>query len=215
MPAMHLRHLAVVLVCILALAACGETMSRGLVITGDGKVGGNNARNQRENAQDALRSAIEEDLGEGWKAKVAIKELPIWLEERAMDDGVWRWERLTATVEVLPPAGVELTAAKRGELETGSRDYLMKKLVKKDAALLVVTLGVGSVAALPVPAAAAPPVAHAPGQRTYVVQPGDTLADISTAFYGSAQHWRRIADANPGGTEAGKTIVIPAAASAP
>lgn len=213
MPAMHLRHLAFVLVCILALAACGETMSRGLVITGDGKVGGNNARNQRENAQDALRSAIEEDLGEGWKAKVAIKELPIWLEERAMDDGVWRWERLTAAVEVLPPAGAELAAAKRAELEAGSRDYLLKKLVKKDATQLVVTLTVGSVAAAPAPVA--PPVAQTPGQRTYVVQPGDTLADISTAFYGSAQHWRRIADANPGGTEAGKTIVIPAAASAP
>lgn len=209
MPAMHLR-LLLALLCLLAITACGDAMTRGMVITGDGKVGANTARNQRENAQDALRIAIEEDLGDGSGARVAIKELPIWVEERAMDDGLWRWERITATVEVVAAAGTTLSETKRAELENGARDYLLKKLVKKDAALLTVTLTTGTAAA---PVAA--PVVQAPGQRTYVVQPGDTLADISAAFYGSPQHWRRIADANPAGTAPGATIVIPAAASAP
>lgn len=188
---------------ILALAGCGDALSRGLVITGDGKVGANNARNQRENAQDALRNALEDDLGAGWDAAVAIEEQPQWIEERGTDDGLWRWQRITAAVTLTPPAGAALPAAKRDDLEREVRAYLERKLVKKDPSLVALTVAVG--------AAVAAPVAHAPGQRTYVVQPGDTLADISTAFYGSAQHWRRIADANPGGTEAGQTIVIPAA----
>lgn len=212
MPRMQLRTLAIALICLLPISGCGDSMSRGLVITGDGKVGANNARNQRENAQDALRGAIEEDLGAGSSAKVAITELPIWVEERGMDDGVWRWEHITATVQVAAPG--ELSEAKRAELEKGSRDYLMGKLKKKDPTQLALTIGFGAVT-VAAPAQVAPPVTQTPGQRTYVVQPGDTLADISTAFYGSPQHWRRIADANPAGTAPGATIVIPPAASAP
>jgi nucleoid-associated protein YgaU len=34
--------------------------------------------------------------------------------------------------------------------------------------------------------------------RQYAVQAGDTLADISMAFYGTTQHWRVIVNANPG-----------------
>lgn len=211
MPAMRIRHLLLATAVLLPLAGCGDSMSRGLVITGDGKVGANNARNQRENAQDALRSAIIEDLGEEWTAKVVIKEQPIWVEERGSDDGLWRWERITATVDVTPPAGAQLEIAKRDELESGAREYFMRKLAKKDPALIDLTMRIGAASAAAMTVAA--PVAQAAGQRTYVVQPGDTLADISLAFYGSAQHWRRIADANPGGSEAGKTIVIPAAAA--
>jgi nucleoid-associated protein YgaU len=206
MPIMHLRLLGFALVCLLPISGCGDAMSRGLIITGDGKVGANNARNQRENAQDALRCAIEDDLGEGSSAKVVITEMPLWIEERAVDDGVWRWERITATVQVSAP--VELSEAKRSELQDASHAYLMGKLRKKDPALLMLTVAFGT-------AGPQAPVAQSAGQRTYLVQPGDTLADISTAFYGSPQHWRRIADANPGGTAPGATIVIPPAASAP
>lgn len=195
-----------VLVCI--IGGCGDAMSRGIIITGDGKMGANNARNQRENAQDRLRNAIEDDLGAGWGVRVVIDELPVWTEERFSDDGSWRWERITAAVTISPPAGQELSEAKRAELVTGSTEYLLAKLVKKDPAKLSFSLDVGAAAS--VQPATAPPVVQSPGQRTYVVQPGDTLADISTAFYGSPQHWRLIAEANPAGTQAGQTIVIPA-----
>lgn len=209
MPHMKLLIFAFSLACLLPLSGCGDSMSRGLVITGDGKVGANNARNQRENAQDTLRIAIEDDLGPGAKVTVAIDELPVWVEERAMDDGVWRWDRVTATVQIAAPG--ELTEAKQTELRDAAQKYLLGKLKKKDPALLALTVNIGAIAVVQ----PAPPVAQTPGQRTYLVQPGDTLADISTAFYGSPQHWRRIADANPAGTAPGATIVIPAAASAP
>lgn len=206
-----MRPTYLLLVISLALfAGCGDSMSRGLVITGDGKVGANNARNQRENTQDALRDALLEDLGDGWQAQVQVRELPVWIEDRVIDSGSWRWERITASIILTPPAGTALDQARHDSLDQDVRRYLMGKLAKRDASL--VELGI-TVAAASGVAASALPVPQAAGQRTYVVQPGDTLADISLAFYGSAQYWRRIADANPGGTEAGKTIVIPAAAA--
>ena len=48
----------------------------------------------------------------------------------------------------------------------------------------------------------------------YTVQEGDTLAIISTVFYGSPQHWRKILEANPGTTAnltAGSELIIPPA----
>jgi LysM repeat protein len=218
MPRFTLLVLSIV---VLAFTACGDEANRGIVITGDGKVGANNARNQHESAQDVLRLAIEEDLGPGWGVKVVIDEAPVWIEEANMhaggwgSDGTWRWEKLTATVEITPPAGKQLSDAKRSDLEDGSRKHLLTKLRKKDPALLSFTLKTVDPAAAVVaaPVVAAPVVPQAAGQRTYVVQPGDTLADISTAFYGTPQHWRAIAQANPGGTQAGQAIVIPALAA--
>ena len=67
---------------------------------------------------------------------------------------------------------------------------------------------------LTVPAPSGVERALAPGERIYTIQPGDSLADISLAFYGTPDHWRRIADANPGTSagvlKAGTAIVIPA-----
>jgi hypothetical protein len=215
MPRLALLALSIL---VLAFTGCGEEANRGIVITGDGKVGANSARNQHESAQDVLRIAIEDDLGKGWGVKVTIDEMPVWEEERNMhaggwgSDGTWRWEKITATVEIAPPAGKQLSDAKRADLEDGSRKHLLTKLRKKDPALLAFTLKTVDPAA---PVVAAPVVPLATGQRTYLVQPGDTLADISTAFYGSPQHWRLIAQANPGGTQAGQTIVIPAQPAAP
>lgn len=202
-----LRTLLLAASLLLVVAGCGDTMSRGIVITGDGKVGANNARNQRESAQDRLRIAIEDDLGKGWSIRVTIDETPVWIEERISDDGFWRWEKLTAAIEISPPVGGQLSEAKRADLEAGAREYLLQKLVKKDPALLAFSLKVN--AAVP---AAVPQMA---GQRTYVVQAGDTLADLSTAFYGGPQHWRLIAEANPNGLAPGQTVVIPVLPAAP
>lgn len=204
--------LLVLSIAALFLAACGDQAARGIVITGDGKVGANNARNQHESAQNVLRIAIEDDLGKGWGVAVAIDEAPVWVEEPNMNagswdnDGDWRWERMTATVELTPPAGQRLDEAKRAELEAGARKHLLTKLRKKDPALLAFALKVVE----PVVVAVVPAAQPASGQRSYVVQAGDTLADISTAFYGTPQHWRLIAQANPAGAQAGQAIVIPA-----
>lgn len=198
---------------LIAMPGCGDTMSRGIVITGEGKFGANTARTQREILAERLKVAIEDDLGPGWRIGVRVEEMPVWVESRSSEDGDWRWERITMAIEIAPSAGDALAEAKRAELESGARDYLLGKLVKRDAARLALT-----VSALPAVAASAGgtpvPVMHNPGERSYVVQAGDTLADISTAFYGSPQHWRAIAAANPGaadgGLQPGVRLVIPA-----
>lgn len=52
-------------------------------------------------------------------------------------------------------------------------------------------------------------------QRTYVVQPGDTLFRIAEKFYGDRTHWKKIRDANKtridpdGRVRAGQILVIP------
>ena len=52
-------------------------------------------------------------------------------------------------------------------------------------------------------------------QRTYVVQPGDTLFRVAEKFYGDSAHWKKIKDANRGRIDpdgrlrAGQTIVVP------
>jgi tetratricopeptide (TPR) repeat protein len=54
-----------------------------------------------------------------------------------------------------------------------------------------------------------------PGARTYVVQPGDTLASISRKFYKNSERWKDIEDANfnsLGGKvklKPGMTLIIP------
>ena len=54
------------------------------------------------------------------------------------------------------------------------------------------------------------------GQRSYVVQKGDTLASISRRFFKSSSHWKQILEANrdvidnPKKLTAGQTLVIPA-----
>jgi LysM repeat protein len=52
-------------------------------------------------------------------------------------------------------------------------------------------------------------------QRTYVVQPGDSLFRVSEKFYGDSTHWKKIRDANrtridpDGRIRAGQIIVVP------
>jgi hypothetical protein len=211
-----IRTLLLAAALLLVAAGCGDTMSRGIVITGDGKMGANNARNQRESAQDVLRIAIEDDLGKGWTIRVTVDELPIWVEDRNIhqgdsgSEGMWRWEKLTTAIEITPPMGQQLSEAKQAEYIADARKHLLGKLVKKDPALVAVSLKVNAAMAV-----AAAPVPQVAGQRTYVVQSGDTLADLSMAFYGGPQHWRLIAEANPNGLAPGQTVVIPALPAAP
>ena len=53
------------------------------------------------------------------------------------------------------------------------------------------------------------------GPRTYVVQPGDTLASISRKFYKSSSSWKKIRDSDgnritdPGKLQPGETVIIP------
>lgn len=46
------------------------------------------------------------------------------------------------------------------------------------------------------PPAPAPAPAAPQGERSYVVQDGDTLGTIARKVYGSSRHWKRILEAN-------------------
>lgn len=58
-------------------------------------------------------------------------------------------------------------------------------------------------------------IASKTGDRSYVVQPGDTLFSISRKFYKSSKHWKEIRDANeknirdPKKLTVGETLMIP------
>lgn len=203
-------RLALLATLVLLTAGCGDSMSRGIVISGDGKLRANTASSQRESAQEVLANAVEEELGKGWDAQVTIDEEPRWIEDsmtRRDDvtaDGYWRWDRITAAMVLIPPVGSQLASEQQDKLQQEVKAWLLTKLAKKDPAQVSLRLSLGAAPA------SLPPIQVAPGQRTYVIQPGDTLADISTAFYGSSQHWRLIAEANPGGTASGQSVVIPA-----
>lgn len=61
-----------------------------------------------------------------------------------------------------------------------------------------------------------PTSGSAPGSRSHTVLAGDTLASIAFEEYGSAGHWRKIADANPSIDDplrlhAGRSLLIPPA----
>ena len=68
----------------------------------------------------------------------------------------------------------------------------------------------------PAPAPAAPPTAT-PAPRTYTVVKGDTLSHIAKQFYGDANKWKRIHEANkdlikdPDRIFPGQVLKIPAA----
>jgi hypothetical protein len=209
-------HRILLAVAVLIYAGCTGDMPRGVVIGMDGKMSANSAKGTAGMVADRLKAAIEEDLGIDWRAEVRIAELPEWIEEgRIEGEGDWRWRQLTCIVRLVPLTAKPLTDAKRAELDVGIREYLDGKLVKRGQGLSVQL--VVEQAAAPAPAPVPAPVAVTPGAaqpRTYVIQQGDTLADISAAFYGSAQHWRVIVAANPGldggALVAGTSIVIPA-----
>src|SRR6266487_989924 len=58
-------------------------------------------------------------------------------------------------------------------------------------------------------------IASKKGDRSYVVQPGDTLFSISRKFHKSSKHWKEIRDANeenihdPKKLTVGQTLIIP------
>lgn len=66
------------------------------------------------------------------------------------------------------------------------------KLVKTDNTLNAIRIDKPKPAPAPAPAAAPP----APEERIYEVKPGDTLSKISLEYYGSANKYMKIFDAN-------------------
>lgn len=84
-----------------------------------------------------------------------------------------------------------------------------------DASYSDLTLDLSVDPSLPQPAEPAPAAAPAPAAKTYTVKPGDTLSKIAKEFYGNANDYMKIFEANrdklknPDLIRDGQELVIP------
>lgn len=185
---------------ILALAACGG--GRGLVFDDDG-LGDNTPERARQRTLAWALADVQQTFP-GLDATLATEDLPRWVAEGRRHDEGWYYDHLTLAVTLSAlPSGIDADAiAARLRQRLGPSMWAGTEN-------LVITTRVEP-AAPATPATTVPPAAG-----TYVIQAGDTLAQISAAFYGTTQHWKRILAANPGldpaGLQVGQTIAIPPA----
>ena len=192
---------------LMSLGGCGDERSApGMIITSDGRFLSNSATTARGEAERSITTSLEEALGRAWTATATIKELPAY-RENAVGSGEWVWEACTAEVVLSGPGASPVPEA---EIQAGVVKYLKKKQRHGEAPLAVTVKIQTASSVAPPPAPIAQPVA---GPRTYRIQPGDTLADISTLHFGSTERWRDILAANPGVTAdhliPGQVLVIP------
>lgn len=132
--------------------------------------------------------------------------------DRELIDGYRRLARAkllrALTREELPtPPDDELAMLRKENKVLRDRlDSLKRLLLNQQRAIAQLK----SAAAAPQP----PPVPQVPGERSYTVQPGDTPGKIARQFYGSANKYRIIMEANnlgsSTGLRVGQVLKIPA-----
>ncbi len=182
----------VLIASIILLGACGSRDDTGYVTTHDGRLVSETAEVSRDEFAHQAGSRAAEAAGKGWKAVATIAVLPLRDEVKADE---WGWKTLPIDLLLVPPPGAE----------TGGAAERAEKAVR-GIAIYRVHRGSDVAVTTRLQSASEP----LPGSQRYTVVAGDTLAGISTAFYGTSQHWRVIADANPGvEVKAGADLVIP------
>ncbi|MBA3684067.1 MAG: LysM peptidoglycan-binding domain-containing protein [Planctomycetes bacterium] len=190
-----MRQCLFALIC-LATIGCGS--GRGFTVTPDGRLVDNSAESAREHAVANLAGRLRRELGRHGRAEIAIAELPEYVAgDRRLEEG-WYWKRATVTVEIVED-GVGRVAIDDDAIATLVRARMREALRSGDDDRVTISVrhAVDGARFAELRPLTAPPRAATVGKRTYVVQSGDTLADISLAFYGSARHWRAILPANP------------------
>jgi hypothetical protein len=191
----------VMVCCLLAgLLGCGGGRN-GVVIAGDGSISENSAENARDRGQQQIASDLTPLLAPR-TVIVAITPLPHWqTESRTRSEG-WHWHHAAVVVHVSAPCSEN----QRAQISQTVRRRLSPAMTTGPDHCVV------QIVEMPTSADRPATTEPRPG-RTYIVQAGDTLADISAAFYGSTQHWRTIAFANPdcdpGNLRPGMPLVIP------
>lgn len=158
----------------------------------------------KRKAERTITNAISDSVGVTWRVGTTVDREPAWDARTER----WLWQEVGATV----------TLAGSGDLpdgEDGIRQAVVDYLRGHQAAgAPAPQVNIRVVRQL---VAAEPrPIERTPTNGwSYELQPGDTLALISSAFYGTPNHWRRILEANPGlaadRLEPGTTIVVPPA----
>ena len=198
---------------LLCLGSCAQqaegTRGFGAVITDSG-FKSNTDRNQRDDVIQHLTRDIDAALAPNWTARVRIEELPTWVPGADPTDGDWRWQQATVHVTLLGSGSLAHTTE---EIRQGVSDYLTPQVIAPKTHLSVTVVLEQLAVQPPATATTAATTAAVSGPRTYTIQAGDTLADISTLFYGAPEHWRLIVNANPGLNPAalapGSVLTIP------
>lgn len=167
--------------CAALLNGClGGGDAPGMIVTRDGRMTAETAEVSRDELTYRLGLRAADAAGKGWNAKVAIRELPKLNETKADE---WGWSTMTIILDLFPPAGSAADPAALARAESAIRDAAIYRVRRQTDIHFTSTLATAG--------------AVTPGTVSYTTVAGDTFAGISTAFYGTPQHWRRIADANP------------------
>jgi hypothetical protein len=183
------------------LSSCGR-WAPGYIITEDGTMLSNSDVNQRDVTIQTIRSALDKQLGEHWRAQVNLPELPIYESDERNSSLSWTWKKASITVTLVGDGIVPLTISEK-EIYDEIVDFMSQKVFQPKKNLTIVVSQTVDVVQLTALKQLVRP-------RHYTVQFGDTWADLSQAFYGSAQHWRLLSEANQGGDlTVGRVLVIP------
>lgn len=218
-----MRLSLLVLSSVILLCGCsGGAWRPGYLITNDGEMLSNTDENFRVITLGNIVRELDAQLGSHWRVDAAIAELPTYSGSDDTRDSGWMWTKASTSITLIGDGNGEPPLSE-DQITKLVRDYLWSKVERAHSNLTVTTTRVVDatrLAAKPVKPAksdAAPvtagsgPATSTPGSaRRYTIQAGDTWADLSQAFYGSAQHWRVIADANQGGElTVGREVTIP------
>jgi nucleoid-associated protein YgaU len=182
---------------IVGCADKGARPTNGLVMTHDERWVTETAEIAQSEFAYQLGQKAAAAAGPGWQAKAEIRELPVLHAVNADEFG---WAKMTVVVTLAAPAGGKID----GEAQSRAEAEIRSRARYKTARASDITVQTTTIAS----------AAELPGAQKYTTVAGDTFAAISTAFYGTSQHWRVIADANPGidgaGLTPGTVLIIPA-----
>jgi hypothetical protein len=192
----------------LALLGCGQGQANGVRITERG-VFINDAAHNRKDAEQTIVEHFARDLGPHWTMSVAIAPDPRLIEARNDLDSEFRWNAATVAVTLTGNGLLAEPLVSEERIRTEITEFLHKLQEPKGQPVTVTV--VRTLAKVDQPPVVVP---AAPGTvRTYTLQANDTLADISSAFYGTPNRWRELVTANPGLDPAaltpGTVITIP------
>jgi hypothetical protein len=191
--------------------SCGRWVP-GYIITEEGEALSNNDTNMRSTTINTMRSQLDQQLGEFWRTDITIDELPVYeSNERALQSG-WIWQKATITVVVIGNGKGEAKIT-NDDITNAIRDYMYHKVERPKNNLVVTTTSVIDAERFAPKITVTKPTDSATKQNVeqrYLVQSGDTYADLSLAFYGTTAHWRTIATANKSvELKAGMEVIIP------
>ena len=139
-----------------------------------------------------------------------LPELPIYESDERNSSLSWTWKKASITVTLVGDGIVPLTISEK-EIYDEIVDFMSQKVFQpKKNLTIVVSQTVDVVQLTALKQLVRPSMPDTSQPRHYTVQIGDTWADLSQAFYGSAQHWRLLSEANQGGDlTVGRVLVIP------